>query len=72
VLWSKSSLEAAQHFILKQKHPKKYDQLVSHIQLLWESNNCEVAQCIKCDFIFSNPYIAGDSQLVHLFKAHDS
>jgi 2-polyprenyl-3-methyl-5-hydroxy-6-metoxy-1,4-benzoquinol methylase len=65
-LWDASSKQAAQHFVLREKHPERFLELVSHIEGLWGQNTCEVVQCDKCGFCFSNPYIAGDERFYGL------
>ena len=62
LLWRTSSKQAAQHFVLQEKHPERFLELVSHIERLWGQNACEVVQCDKCGFCYSNPFIAGDQQ----------
>src|SRR5476651_1235013 len=61
-LWGVSSKEAAQHFVLKESNPERFLELVSHIEVLWGQNKCEVVQCDSCKFCYSNPYIAGDER----------
>ena len=66
VLWSASSKQVAQHFILPEKYPERFLELVSHIEALWGHNTCEVVQCDKCKYCYSNPYIAGDMRFYTL------
>lgn len=66
LLWSATSRQAAQHFVLHEKHPDRFSELVSHIEVLWGQNTCEVVQCDKCGFCYSNPYIAGDIRFYEL------
>jgi len=65
-LWSASSSQAAQHFVLLEKYPERFSTLVLQIENLWQKNSCEVVQCKLCGFCYSNPYIAGDSQFYEL------
>jgi SAM-dependent methyltransferase len=65
-LWEINSKQAAQHFVLYEKHPERFLELVLHIESLWGKNTCEVVQCDKCGFCFSNPYIAGDERFYRL------
>jgi SAM-dependent methyltransferase len=60
LLWDISSKQAAQHFVLQEKYPERFYKLMSHIENLWGQDNCEIVQCDKCGFCYSNPYIAGD------------
>lgn len=60
-LWDTTSKQAAQHFVLKEKFPERFSELVSHIENLWGQNTCEVVQCMNCEFSYSNPYVAGDA-----------
>lgn len=66
LLWYVSSKQAAQHFVLQEKYPDRFLDLVSHIENLWGQNTCEVVQCDKCSFCYSNPYIAGDERFYSL------
>ena len=66
LLWSVSSKQAAQHFILKEKQSERFLKLVSHIESLWGQDSCEVVQCNNCGFCYSNPYVAGDMQFYTL------
>ncbi len=65
-LWSASSQQAAQHFVLQEKYPVRYFELVSHIEVLWGQKTCEFVQCENCKFCFSHPYIAGDERFYTL------
>jgi SAM-dependent methyltransferase len=65
-LWGVTSKQAAQHFVLQEKHPERFLELLSHIEGLWGQNTCEVVQCDKCGFCYSNPYIAGDERFYYL------
>ena len=66
LLWSVNSKQAAQHFILQEKHPDRFTDLVLQIEGLWGSNTCEVVQCDHCEFCYSNPYVAGDERFYRL------
>jgi 2-polyprenyl-3-methyl-5-hydroxy-6-metoxy-1,4-benzoquinol methylase len=70
ILWCVSSKQAAQHFVLQEKYPERFLELVSHIESLWGKNTCEVVQCDNCEFCYSNPYVAGDEKFYSL--AYDS
>ncbi len=65
-LWGASSKQAAQHFVLKEKHSKRFLELATHIERLWSQKNCEVVKCDNCGFCYSNPYIAGDALFYNL------
>ena len=69
-LWGVNSKQAAQHFILHEKHPERFAELKSHIENLWGQNTCEVVQCKNCEFCYSNPYIAGDERFYNLAYDH--
>ena len=60
VLWSVNSHQAAQNYVLYEKEPDRFLQLVAHIEVLWGRNDCEVVQCDHCSFCYSHPYVAGD------------
>lgn len=66
ILWTVDSHQAAQHFVLLELYPEKFEELVSHIEFLWEQNTCDVVQCDKCGFCYSDPYIAGDKKFYDL------
>lgn len=66
ILWTVSSSQAAQHFVLKEADSKRFLKLVSHIEGLWKGGICEVVRCDKCGFCYSNPYVAGDKQFYDL------
>lgn len=65
-LWSVSSQQAAQHFVLQEKYPERFLELVSHIEVLWGQHSCEFVQCDYCKFCYSHPYIAGDERFYTL------
>src|SRR5689334_4756646 len=54
-----SAEESARHFILNKKN-RKFQQLKDHLRKLWNSDKCQVLQCLNCGFCFSSPYIGGD------------
>ena len=66
VLWRVSSKQAAQHFVLYEKYPDRFNDLALHIENLWGQSTCEVMQCAQCGFCFSYPYVAGDEQFYSL------
>ena len=66
VLWRVSSRQAAQHFVLHEKYPERFSELVSHIEVLWGKRTCEIVRCNKCGFCYSSPYIAGDMRFYNL------
>ena len=74
-LWSVTSKEAAQHFVLAEKYPERFSDLVSHIEVLWGKNTCEVVRCDNCAFCYSHPYIAGDAKfydLAYIYSTYPS
>ena len=66
ILWSVTSDQAAQHFVLKEKDAKRFSELVEHIENLWGQKSCDVLQCCKCEFCYSWPYKAGDQEFYGL------
>ena len=66
LLWRVSSKQAAQHFVLFEKHPDRFAELVLHIEELWGRSTCKVMQCAQCGFCFSDPYVAGDERFYSL------
>jgi Methyltransferase domain len=61
LLYTVTPEDAAQHFVLKEANPIRNKNLAVHIAGLWGQKTCDVVSCDSCDFIFANPYIAGDS-----------
>jgi SAM-dependent methyltransferase len=61
LLYTVSSEEAAQHFVLKEVNPIRNKELADHITGLWGQQTCDVVSCDSCDFIFASPYVAGDA-----------
>jgi SAM-dependent methyltransferase len=72
LLWDVDSKKAAQHFILKEKSPNRSADLSLHIGNLWGQNTCEIVQCDRCGFCFSNPYVAGDERFYSLAYVRSS
>lgn len=66
LLWSVKSNQAAQNFILKEKEPQRFFDLVYHIESMWGQITCAVVQCNTCEFCFSNPYVGGDKKFYDL------
>ena len=66
LLWETDSRQAAQHFVLKEKHPERFLELVAHIEALWGQNTCEIVQCDNCGFCHSHPYVAGDERFYRI------
>jgi len=66
LLWEATSRQAAQHYVLKERHPQRYSELVAHIESLWEAPTCAVVQCDACGFCHSDPYVAGDERFYRL------
>ena len=60
-LWQVSSRDAAQHYVLKEAAKERYNALVKSIESLWGGENCRVVRCGSCQFVFSDPYIAGNA-----------
>ena len=65
-LWSTTSSQAAQNFVLREKHPDRFLELASHIECLWGQSVCHVVQCERCGFCYSSPYVAGDERFYDL------
>ncbi|WP_374090751.1 class I SAM-dependent methyltransferase [Methylomicrobium lacus] len=61
LLYTVTSAEAAQHFVLKEVNQARHNKLADHITHLWGQTTCDVVSCNCCHFIFSRPYVAGDS-----------
>lgn len=65
LVYSISIEESARHFI-HNKRNHKFQLLKSHLYKLWNSNECQVLQCLNCGFTFSYPYIGGDKIFYNL------
>ena len=65
-LYDLSPQEAAQHFVLSEDNRQRNRDLASHISKLWGGRNCSVRQCNDCEFVFSDPYVAGDATFYNL------
>lgn len=61
LLYTVTSAEAAQHFVLKEVDHYRNLALAEHIAELWGQTTCDVISCDVCGFIFANPYVGGDS-----------
>lgn len=66
LLWNTGSRQAAQHYILQEKYPERFTDLVAHIERLWGKNTCEVVRCDACGFCYSVPFVAGDARFYEL------
>lgn len=66
LLYTVTSAQAAQHFVLEQVEPERHRQLRSHIETLWEQSCCRVVHCTACEFGFGDPFVAGDAEFYRL------
>ncbi len=66
LLYSVTSQESAQHFVLKEVYPDRNRLLAEHISALWGKETCDLVSCDSCGFVFANPYVAGDSDFYTL------
>lgn len=66
LLYSVSSEEAAQHFVLKEVDIGRHESLSSHIKTLWGQETCDVISCDNCGYCFALPFIAGDDTFYSL------
>jgi 2-polyprenyl-3-methyl-5-hydroxy-6-metoxy-1,4-benzoquinol methylase len=66
LLWSVNSDEAAQHYVLKEADPQRFQELTAHIKKLWQQDTCDIVRCGHCEFCYSYPYIAGDDRFYTL------
>lgn len=60
LLYSVTSEDSAQHFVLKEVNSIRHRELADHIASLWGQQTCELVSCGSCAFTFANPYVAGD------------
>jgi SAM-dependent methyltransferase len=65
-LFTVTTDEAAQHFVLKEGNPDRHDALRRHIGTLWGAGQCSVRRCADCGFGFADPYVAGDVTFYNL------
>jgi 2-polyprenyl-3-methyl-5-hydroxy-6-metoxy-1,4-benzoquinol methylase len=65
-LWDVTSKKAAQHFVLHESERDRHNSLVHVIEELWQGSKCDVLRCSNCDFVYSNPFIAGDGRFYDL------
>jgi SAM-dependent methyltransferase len=66
LLWTVNSHEAAQHYVLKEADPQRFQALSTHIQNLWHQETCDMVRCDQCEFCYSHPYVAGDGKFYTL------
>lgn len=66
LLYSVDSGQAAQHFVLKELAPERYDRLRLHIESLWKQSFCKVVRCSSCQFCYAFPFVAGDEHFYAL------
>ena len=71
-LWTVTSSEAAQHFILREKNQARNRKLALHVEHLWKRDMCSVVRCERCDFCYAFPYVAGDGIFYDLAYDHNS
>lgn len=57
---------AAQHYVLKELDPVRFEALANHIKHLWGQQTCEMVHCASCGFVFSYPFVAGDAKFYEL------
>jgi SAM-dependent methyltransferase len=62
--------EAAQHFVLAESDPSRYERLVKKISALWNGNECALLKCDDCRFGFAWPFVAGDGEFYNLAYPH--
>jgi SAM-dependent methyltransferase len=66
MLWDVSSKGAAQHYVLKEADEARFGNLVNAIESLWKKNEARVVRCGNCEFVYSDPYVAGDGNFYGL------
>lgn len=66
LLWSVSAKDAAQHYVLKEADEARFGKLVAAIESLWKGSEAQVLRCKSCDFVYSDPYVAGDGEFYGL------
>ena len=59
-LYTVGAEEAAQHYVRRELHPERHDDLRAHVAALWGGPTCDVVRCGACGFGFADPYVAGD------------
>lgn len=58
--WRTDSVTASRNFVSKRIHPERFASLVKQIEKLWNSQSCDVVECMDCTYVYSYPYVAGD------------
>jgi SAM-dependent methyltransferase len=71
ILWSVTSAQATQHYVLKEADTQRFLELSAHIRGLWGKDTCDIVQCDDCGFCYSHPYVAGDQQFYTLAYERD-
>jgi SAM-dependent methyltransferase len=66
LLWSVTSVEAAQHFILSEKDRVRNRRLSDEITRLWSKASAATYRCGRCGFCFASPYVAGGEAFYRL------
>jgi len=72
MLWSVTSEEAAQHFMLRERDVRRHIALSHQIRHLWGGNSCSVIRCAHCEFCYAFPFVAGDGLFYSLAYDHNS
>ena len=60
MLYSFSSDQATQHYVLQEVDPDRFAKLKKIIERLWSGKMCRLINCDSCDFVYADPFVAGD------------
>jgi 2-polyprenyl-3-methyl-5-hydroxy-6-metoxy-1,4-benzoquinol methylase len=68
-----SAVEAAEHFVPRERDQARHASLLAHLRSLWEQDHVEIWGCAKCTFGFAVPWVGGDAAfyaIAHEGDAH--
>lgn len=66
-----SATAAAQHFVPRQRDPRRHEALVGHLHDLWGQDYVELRSCRSCGFGYTVPWVGGDARFYALAHAGD-
>ncbi|MFA5887104.1 MAG: methyltransferase domain-containing protein [Candidatus Nanoarchaeia archaeon] len=66
LLYEIDSEDVAKNFLVKERDPQKFEQLVTNVNNTWKSTTCKVIQCDNCGLCYTNPFVAGDNEFYNL------
>jgi SAM-dependent methyltransferase len=66
-----SATTAAQHFVPRQRDPRRHEALVRHLHDLWGQDYVLLDSCRLCGFGYAVPWVGGDARFYALAHAGD-